>query len=85
MTDKLTCNDISELLNLIWNLGFDELCNYDFDYSNPFHKGILMTLLTHFDNNPLEPFFPLQQWNNLNKLSTEKTEKWEKELLRLLN
>jgi hypothetical protein len=85
MTEQLSCSNKSEIMNLLWNLGFNYLCNYEFDYSNPFHKGILMTLLTHFIHNPLEPFFPLHQWPNLDNLSTEKTEKWEKELLRLLN
>lgn len=85
MTEKLSEYDKKEILNLIWNLGFDKLCVYNFNYSNPFHKGILVTLLTHYENNPLEPFFPLQQWPELDKLTTSKTCKWEYEMIQLLN
>jgi len=84
MNNQLSEYDKSEILNLLWNLGFEKLCSYEFNYSDPFHKGILMTLLTHYDNNPLDPFFPLQQWGTLDKLSTKQTEKWEDALLKLL-
>ena len=61
----------------------DKLNEFPFDYTNPFHKGIVLTLLTHYDNNPLEPFYPLQQHKEEKEVN-EKTKKWEQELLTLL-
>jgi hypothetical protein len=79
----LTIQEIFEVNNYIWNLSMEKLNEFPFDYTNPFHKGVVLTLLTHFDNNPLEPFYPLQYHKEENEVN-EKIKKWEKELLTLL-
>ena len=76
--------DKSEINNYIWNLGFEKIGDYNFDYSNQIHVGILLTLLTYCDNNPLSPFFPLQRFPEDVKVN-ELTIKWETELLKILN
>ena len=76
--------DKSEINNYIWNLGFEKIGDYNFDYSNQIHVGILLTLLTYCDNNPLSPFFPLQRFPEDVKVN-ELTIKWETELLQILN
>jgi hypothetical protein len=53
---KLNENEIGEMLNQIWNLGFIELPMYEFNYKNSVHRGILLTLMTYAQNTPFEPF-----------------------------
>lgn len=81
---ELSQLDISEILNYIWNLDFDILSKYPFDYTNPVHKGIVLTLLSYFDNNPMEPFYPLQYHTEYD-LVVKKENEWETELLRILD
>jgi len=76
--------DKLEINNYIWNLGFNIIGDYKFDYSNQIHIGIILTLLTYYDNNPLSPFFPLQRFPEQDDKVAELTIKWETELLKLL-
>jgi hypothetical protein len=82
---KLNENEISEMLNQIWNLGFTELPMYEFNYKNSIHRGILLTLMTYAQNTPLEPFFPLQNYPEQDDMVSEITQKWEQELIRILD
>ena len=82
---KLDQNEESEMINYIWNIGFEELPMYEFNYDNNVHKGILLTLLTYAQNTPLEPFFPLQKYPKQDMMVSEITQKWEKELIRVLD
>jgi hypothetical protein len=82
---KLNENEIGEMLNQIWNLGFEELPMYEFNYKNSLHRGILLTLMTYAQNTPLEPFFPLQNYPEKDDMVNEITQKWEKELIRVLD
>ena len=50
----------SEIMNYVWNLGLENASVYNCNFKNPVHRGILIGLLSVYDNNPLEPFFPLQ-------------------------
>jgi hypothetical protein len=82
--DELTSKDTFEVSNYIWNIGMDKLNEYPFDYTNPLHKGIVLTLLSYCDNDLVSPFYPLQQYpNEMNKVE-ETTKNWENELLRIL-
>ena len=82
---KLNENEIGEMLNQIWNLGFEELPMYEFNYKNNVHRGILLTLMTYAQNTPLEPFFPLQNYPEKDDMVSEITQKWEQELIRILD
>ena len=90
LVDKLATNnplssdEKDEISNHIWNLGFPEskVSNYDYKYSNPVHRGILIGLLTLCDNNPMEAFYPLQKHPE-HKESDKINGLWEKELVRI--
>ena len=73
-----------ETNNYIWNLSMDKLNEYPFDYTNPVHKGIVLTLLSYCDNTPISAFYPLQTYPNEMKESDKITAKWENEMLRIL-
>jgi len=66
--DKLISNiglnkdEIYTIRNCIYNIGFPVLSTYLFQYNNPFHIGILTTLLSYFINDPIDPFTPLQRF-----------------------
>jgi hypothetical protein len=81
---KINKNENAELLNYIWNIGFEELPQYSFDYNNPIHKGIILTLLCYCLYTPIEPFFPLQKYPNEDKKVYELTSNWEKDIFHIL-
>jgi hypothetical protein len=56
----LADEDKHQIVNYIWNLSLENSPNYNFDFKNPVHRGILIGLLSIYDNNPLSPFYPLQ-------------------------
>ena len=73
--------------NAIWNLGFeddDAMAHYDFDLGNPVHRGILITLMTYADNDPIEPFYPLQNHAEYPRF-TYMMQRWSLALQRSLN
>ena len=74
-----------EVNNSIWNLGMEKLNEYSFDYSNPVHKGIVLTLLSYCDNTTLSPFYPLQNYPTEFAEVDKITSKWEAEMLRILD
>jgi len=73
------------LQNILYNLGFSiELEFYfqdHFQFFNPLHRGILISLLLLDRNYTLSPFFPLQQYPEQDKEITEITNKWELEII----
>ena len=91
---KLTYNkslikeEKDKILNILYNLGYSiNLTFYfinNFQYNNPTHRGILLTLLLRDINDNLTPFFPLQKYpeqdNEICKINT----KFEKELVDVL-
>jgi len=84
LNDAIDEYDKLEINNYIWNLGFEILGDFNFDYSNKIHIGIVLTLLTHYDNNPLSAFYPLQKFPDYDDRVNELTLKWEQELLKIL-
>ena len=80
----LNQKEIFEINNYIWNLSMDKLNEYPFDYTNPVHKGIVLTLLSYCDNDLVSPFYPLQTYPDEMPKVYEITRKWENELLRIL-
>jgi hypothetical protein len=74
-----------EFRNYIFNLGFatDRLMNYPFQFANPVHRGVVMTLLSYYIDNPLEPFFPLQRHREMAAVETA-SDKWETNIIRIL-
>lgn len=76
-----------EIINHIWNLGFpggmgDKIVAINYQFENPIHRGMLISLLTLCDNNQMEPFWPLQyrkEKTEVDKISIN----WARELIRL--
>lgn len=82
--ETLNEKEIFEINNYIWNLSMETLNEYPFDYTNPVHKGIVLTLLSYCENDLVSPFYPLQQYPDEMPKVYEITRKWENELLRIL-
>jgi hypothetical protein len=64
--EPLSAHEKAEMMNYLYNGGFDggELLEYEFDERNEFHRGILITLITYYIRNPMEPLFPLTQFGD---------------------
>ena len=85
--EDLSTFEKDEIINHIWNLGFpgemgDQIQAINYQFENPIHKGMLISLLSLCDNNQMEPFWPLQyrkEQARVNKISIE----WARELIRL--
>ena len=60
---KLNDEEIKVITNVLYNLGFSyKLLEYDFQYNNSIHKGILLDLLLKHKYDILSPFYPLQNY-----------------------
>ena len=60
--EELTDNEKSGMRNEIFNLGDvenTELGDYPYEFDNPVHRGILLTLMTYALNTPISIFYPL--------------------------
>jgi hypothetical protein len=85
--EPLSKSEKDEIINHIWNLGFpgktgDKIVAINYQFENPIHRGMLISLLSLCDNNQMEPFWPLQyrkEQAEVDKISV----KWARELIRL--
>jgi len=82
----LTGDEEYELRNQIGNIGFEDesLFNYAYQYNNPVHRGILISLMVYLDNDIMDPFYPLQHHEEHADVQT-KINVWGKELARVLD
>lgn len=86
-SEDLTIDDEHVLRNHIGNLIFNDdgrLFRYEYEFKNPVHRGILISLLSYIDNDPMEPFYPLQ-YHEEHRAVDKKVLEWGAELLRVLN
>jgi hypothetical protein len=85
---QLQQDELNKVQNILFNFGFSmELQLYfleKFQYTNPIHKGILLSLLTNEVNNTLSPFTPLQNYPEEKTQVYKIIEAWEKELIDIL-
>jgi hypothetical protein len=86
-SEVITPDDIKEILNIMYNFGFnDMLCNEiieNIQYTNPIHKGILISLLINSINNTVSPFYPLQ-FREEQGLVNKITKDWSIQILETL-
>lgn len=75
----LSETDQDEVINKLLNLSLEGANTYDYDFTNPVHRGIIIGLLTFYDNNPIEPFFPLQ-YHPESKALDKITANWDTEV-----
>ena len=78
ITNKIYDEKLKECVqHELENIGFpEELCSYNFEFTNKFHKGILLSLITYLKNDPLEKFYPYESDNITS---------WGDDLLTILN
>jgi hypothetical protein len=85
---KLKPIELDKIQNILFNFGFSlELQLYfmdKFQYANPVHRGILLSLLLQEKHNRLSPFYPLQKYPDADAKIAKITGEWEKELLEVL-
>lgn len=83
-----TLNDDEKdaLIGVIYNIGFPDmdLQFYDYEYNNPIHQGVLITLLSYYKNNPIQPFYPLQKYPEQDEQINTLMGNWQNDILRIL-
>ena len=83
---NMTKEEMDELREYLANLGFtNDLVEYDFQFYNPIHQGIILTLLSKYKNDVLSPFYPLQEYPGKLEEVDEITKKLEINLIQILN
>ena len=83
---KVTKEEKEKIIEILYNCGFsDNLCDYDFQYNNKIHKGILLDILIKEKYDILSPFYPLQTYPIQQKEIEKITIQLEKGLIEILN
>lgn len=83
---KITENEKGDIIHYIYNMGFSDKIQKiirNMDINTSFNRGVITTLLAYYIDNPLEPFYPLQNHPE-NPLVVKKLEDLEKRLITLL-
>jgi hypothetical protein len=81
---KLSDADKGEIQNILYNFSFTMDFQFFFDdnfqYNNPVHMGILLSLLLNEQNDTLSPFYPLQ-FRPENRMVNLIIESWQENLM----
>ncbi len=86
INNKITEEEKEKIIEILYNCGFsDNLCDYDFQYNNKIHKGILLDILIKEKYDILSPFYPLQTYPIQQKEIEKITIQLEKGLIEILN
>jgi hypothetical protein len=72
----------AKVYDVLSNMGFTQAWTH-LEWNNPVHRGILLTLLTTEQNNPLSAFYPLQLTPYHSEVKAL-TRAWEQDLLSIL-
>lgn len=84
--NKITEEEKEKIIDILYNCGFsDNLSEYDFQYNNNIHKGILLDILLKEKYDILSPFYPLQTYPIQQKEIEKITIQLEKGLIQILN
>lgn len=85
---NITKHEKEKVLNILFNFGFSiQLQLYfieEFQYNNPVHIGILLSLLLREIHDNLSPFFPLQNYPDQDVIVSKITNHFENELIAVL-
>lgn len=82
----LSKEEKEKITNVLFNMGYsDNFLEYDFQYNNPIHKGILLGLLVKSKYDVLSPFYPLHNYQGKQDEVDEITIKLENALLDILD
>ena len=76
----------AEIHNYIWNTEDEALAEYNFEWQNQIHIGILITLLSRHENDVLQPFYYHFREESINSKECEKIQKkFSNELITFLD
>ena len=79
---------MAEIYNILYNLGFSMslqlYVHLNFQFDNPVHRGILLSLLLNSKHRIIEPFCPLQLFPEQDKHVNIITDEWEFELINII-
>lgn len=80
--------EMDELLNYFFNLSFPSEFNETFKQiyqdNNPVHRGMIITLVNYFNNDVLDPFYPLDPDSEVYKNLLEMSKKFSNSILKSL-
>jgi len=83
---KLSDEEKKVIKNVLYNMGFsDKLSEYEFQYNNPIHIGIVLDFLLKHKYDILSPFYPLQNYPKQADEVDKITESLEKALIDILD
>jgi hypothetical protein len=86
INNKITEEEKEKIIEILYNCGFsDNLSEYDFQYNNKIHKGILLDILLKEKYDILSPFYPLQTYPIQQKEIETITTQLENALIEILN
>jgi hypothetical protein len=87
--EEINKDDIDEINNYLYNMGFSEklqdYIEYEVEFNNPIHRGILIGLLTQSKHDILKPFCPLDEHPKEEKIVNETITKWENLIINSFN
>jgi len=80
--EELTNDDISNIYNQIWNEFGDKLSEFNYDFKNDLHIGIIISLLLYCKNDPKKQFYgPYYGKCNITKKMIEINNNFAKDIL----
>ena len=83
---KISTEEKDEISNILANFEFsDNLYDYEFQYNNKIHKGILLNILLNNKYDILSPFYPIQYYPTQQKEVEEIKNNLENALIEVLN
>lgn len=83
---KITEEEKEKIIDILYNCGFsDNLSEYEFQFNNKIHKGILLDILLKEKYDILSPFYPLQKYPIQEKKIEDITIELENALIQILN
>jgi len=83
---NLSKEEIYVIIGVLYNMGFsDKLLEYEIQYNNPIHKGILLDILVKSKHDVLSPFYPLQEYPKQQKVVDKITIELENALIEILD
>lgn len=80
--ESLTNEELDETINYFYNFGFSEPFPKEvIQVTNPVHRGIMITLLSYYKHDPLDPFYPLTNYPGQNVKSDKRLLEWQDSLI----
>lgn len=77
--ESLNSEENDTLINILYNIGFEDSVIDNFfkyyQFKNPIHRGMLITILLSYKYDQMEPFFPLSQYGEKQMNQVENIQK----------